>query len=127
MPTVTVKWELILEELKKLLDVAGIKKEIDDLKKAKFYQLPKEALDIVIKVIVAVEYIVTEIMAMSGEGSEKRKAVVKFLDDVFDLPFYLEPFDGIVFGMAVDAVVTALNTFLGKTWIKEAAAKISIP
>jgi len=34
------------------------------------------------------------------------------------VPFWLEPFDGIILGIAVDAIVAAANVFLNKQWGK---------
>ena len=44
-------------------------------------------------------------------GPEKRNAVVKIIDDLLKLPFYLEAFDGIVIGWIVDAIISAWNDF----------------
>jgi len=123
MPNIQLHWAEIYEKLKELLDLEKIKKEINDLKGIKIYRLPKELLDVAIAAISTAEYIVAEIMSMeSGGGDQKRKAVVKFLDDVFNVPFWLEPFDGILIGIGVDMTVTAINTFLNKQWGKSPMA-----
>ena len=39
------------------------------------------------------------------EGKEKRKALVKFIDDIIELPRVLEWFDGKIIGWVVSAIV----------------------
>lgn len=51
-----------------------------------------------------------------GTGMEKRAYVVKRLDDIVKLPWYLEPFDGPVFGMLVDLACGKLNLLVGHNW-----------
>ena len=54
-----------------------------------------------------VEHICNE-AGETGVGPEKKKAVVKFLDDVIQLPFYLEWLDGPAIGALVDLLVSWL-------------------
>lgn len=44
-------------------------------------------------------------------GSEKRNAVVKVIDDLLKLPFYLEALDGFLIGLLVDMAISAWNDF----------------
>ena len=46
-------------------------------------------------------------------GTEKKAAVVKRLDDLIKLPFYLEWVDDIVLSWIVDAACEKLNKFAG--------------
>lgn len=47
-------------------------------------------------------------------GAEKRASVVKRLDDMVKLPWYVEPFDGPAFGLLVDLVCEKLNMLTDK-------------
>ncbi|MBR4401338.1 MAG: hypothetical protein IKT09_06535 [Synergistes sp.] len=51
-----------------------------------------------------------------GTGMEKRAYVVKRLDEIVRLPWYLEPFDGPAFGMLVDLACNKLNLLVGHNW-----------
>lgn len=51
-----------------------------------------------------------------GTGMEKRAYVVKHLDDMVKLPWYLEPFDGPAFGLLVDLACDKLNLLVGHNW-----------
>ena len=51
------------------------------------------------------------------KDAEKKKALVKFLDDAIDLPFWAEPFDGLVLDLAIDGIVGYYNAKLGHGWI----------
>ena len=53
----------------------------------------------------------------SVTGKEKKDAVVGFLDGVLELPFFLEPLDGPVIGIAVDATVTFFNAKFNHAWL----------
>lgn len=46
-------------------------------------------------------------------GAEKRAAVIKKLDDMIQLPAYLEWMDDIIIARAVDYAVAALNKLTG--------------
>ena len=46
-------------------------------------------------------------------GAEKKAAVVKKLDDLIKLPFYLEWIDDIILGVLVDNACKVLNDFAG--------------
>lgn len=51
-----------------------------------------------------------------GTGAEKRAYVVKRLDDMVRLPWFLEPFDGPAFGLLVDMACDKLNLLMGHEW-----------
>ena len=51
-----------------------------------------------------------------GTGTEKRAYVVRRLDDMVRLPWFLEPFDGPAFGLLVDLVCDKLNLLAGHDW-----------
>jgi hypothetical protein len=60
----------------------------------------------------------------AGQGSAKRDAVVEFLDDVIQLPIYLEWLDGKLIGMAIDALIGWLNLTQGHDWY---ATEVKLP
>ena len=72
---------------------------------------------IVMEGVKAVEQIAIDLADLGISGSEKKRALVKFLDDCVDVPFFLEPLDGIIIGMAIDGIVAYYNAKLGHGWI----------
>lgn len=71
---------------------------------------------LVFEAIKKVEELAADITEVGG-GGEKKKAVQKFLDDAIDLPFWMEPLDGPVIGIVIDAVVLYYNTKIGHNWL----------
>ena len=62
----------------------------------------------------AVEQVMWAEKNLKGKtGAEKRKAVIKKLDDMIVLPSYLEWVDDIIIGKLVDMVCDKLNDFAG--------------
>lgn len=59
-------------------------------------------------------------------GAEKRAYVVKSLDELIRLPLWLEPIDGVIFGMLVDLICDRLNKKVGHVW-GDIAAKNVMP
>ena len=49
-------------------------------------------------------------------GADKRAYVVKTLDELIRLPLWLEPIDGVIFGMLVDLICDKLNARYGHIW-----------
>lgn len=65
----------------------------------------------------AVQMVMETERSIPGESSaEKRRYVVARLDDMVKLPWYLEPFDGPLFGLLVDMACEKLNLVLGHDW-----------
>ncbi len=105
MPFVKINQEKLWEGLNKLLDLAEIKEQIQSLKGLKF---GIEFISIIANLFGLAIKTVEEICLEAGEvgvGADKKKAVVKFLDGIIQLPFYLEFFDGPIIGVIVDIVV----------------------
>jgi len=76
------------------------------------------AVSIAMEAVVAVERLVADMAEITTPtGKEKREAVIKFIDDTVSLPFYLEPLDGIVVGIVIDAVVRSYNIKYGHGWL----------
>lgn len=57
-------------------------------------------------------------------GSDKRAYVIKALDELIRLPVWLEPFDGVIFGMLVDLICDRLNKKVGHVWGDIAAKNV---
>ncbi len=51
------------------------------------------------------------------QGKDKRDALVKFLDDCIELPFWAEPFDDNIIGTAIDGLVWWYNHKIGHDWL----------
>jgi hypothetical protein len=69
-----------------------------------------------VECIHVVEQIAADVDAV-GVGGAKRDAVVQFLDDTIKVPFYLEPIDGMIIGIGIDALVAWYNLKIGKGWL----------
>ncbi|MBR2208651.1 MAG: hypothetical protein IJ859_07595, partial [Synergistaceae bacterium] len=62
----------------------------------------------------AIEQVIWAERELKGKsGTEKKAAVIKKLDDLIKLPFYLEWVDDIVLSWIVDAACERLNKFAG--------------
>lgn len=49
-------------------------------------------------------------------GTEKREALVQFLDDMIKLPIYLEALDGPIIRILINLSVDKLNSYFGHDW-----------
>ncbi len=62
----------------------------------------------------AVEQVMWAERNLGGKtGAEKKAAVIKKLDELITLPFYLEWVDDVILGLLVDKACDALNNFGG--------------
>ncbi len=77
--------------------------------KAVFERIGNEALKRVLE---------AEAALPGATGAEKRDFVARRLDEMVKLPWWLEPFDGALFGLAIDVVCGALNESFGHRWQK---------
>lgn len=112
----SVNTEMLLDGLRKYFVEPEMQQYIDQLKEGSIVQKIKAALRLIPEAVAVAEKLVDDIGAV-GAGSEKKKAVVKFFDDVIEAPFWLEPFDDNIIGMVVDAVVGWYNLRIGKGWL----------
>lgn len=62
------------------------------------------ALYRLVKTLMAVAEEITDSVGEHIGNKEKHEFVVAWLDDIVQLPFYLEPFDNLLFGMAVNFI-----------------------
>jgi len=55
----------------------------------------------------------------AGTGKAKKDAIIHFLDESTDLPWYIDKtgIDSIIISSAIDAVITWFNAKMGKDWI----------
>ena len=105
MPLIKIDEEKLWEGLNSLLDLDEIKEKVHNLKGLKF---GIEFISIIASLFEIAIKTVEKICAEAGEvgvGAEKKKAVVKFLDSIIKLPFYLEFFDGPIISVIVDIAV----------------------
>lgn len=72
----------------------------------------------IINVVLAVEFSVKELADEIEDitGVEKREAAVQVLDELLDLPWYLEMVDGPAFEIILSIVVDMLNKYMGNDW-----------
>jgi hypothetical protein len=54
----------------------------------------------------------------TGSSQDKRNMAVKLLNDVIDIPFVPESLEGIVFGWAIDLIVSSFNRY-GHDWLSK--------
>lgn len=115
--------ELIKERVIELLEkYDGFKSTMDEAKEWDSLQdimiNARTFTDFVIDVVLAVELsandVVDEFEGISG--SEKRKAAARILDDLIDLPWYLEVIDGPAFEIMLSLIVEMLNKYMGHDW-----------
>jgi len=109
--------EKILEGLKEYFVTPKIQELVAQLGEVGVLKKITISVSIALQCIVVVERLALDLADMKISGSEKKKALVKFLDDAVDVPFWLEPIDGMIIGIAIDAAVGALNVTLGRQWI----------
>jgi len=83
----------------------------------------KEVYQFIIKVTLAVEIASDDIFDdVEGlKSKDKAEAAAQLLDDMVDLPFFLEAIDKPVFVMLISMAVQGLNSRFGKDWNLDAA------
>jgi hypothetical protein len=136
---VTIDKEKLVEGLKDAFDVGEFKDKFEDLKGFKFNPFNfgpdgkpegwdifirdgKLASEVFLQVIRTVERLCFE-AGQVASGADKLEAVAEFLDEIIQLPFYLEWADRPVIKMVITFLVNQLNALFGKDWIN----KIPIP
>lgn len=116
-----IKTEVLLAGIKEYAGYEEIKSKIDGITGA------SGILTKVVRGVALVPYIVAIVEGVyndvaevkTGGGNEKRKAVIKFIDDIIDAPWWIESFDDNLIGIAVDAIVGVFNIVKGKEWIEK--------
>jgi len=115
-----INYEMLLAYFEKNFDTdSSIRKEIMSLKETKvtLRSIPKVFNSMY---IISLGFIVcVEKMAQDAEvlqSADKKKAVVKYLEESIKFGFIAELFDGILIGMLIDQIVGLLNSELGHDW-----------
>ena len=116
----SVNVEKLKEGLKAYFADPEIAKKIQEIKDGNVFQKVVIGLSLVPDLVLLMEEISNDIEG-AVPGSEKRKVIVDFLDDVIDAPFWLEPFDDNIIGMAIDGLVLYYNTKIGHGWLAKVA------
>lgn len=122
MPSIDV--ELLKSKLKEYFEFSHLAQLIEQLKVS---GLKFSSLNILVMIInETVEMMEKVAYDIDGiaEGSDKRQAVVEFLDDIIKLPIWAEPFDGMIIGTLVDKTVKEWNDQDGKNWIEKILDKV---
>ncbi|MFA5376513.1 MAG: hypothetical protein WC455_12275 [Dehalococcoidia bacterium] len=130
MGNVTIDTAYLLGGLKGQVNIDELRAILKGCIGLHIFQLPKQLGLIIAWALAQVENMVEDVREMGDEaqyGSAKKDAVIKFFDTVIKLPFWLEPIDGPIIGLAVDAIIVALNLFLGKEWRKKITAPAVVP
>uniref|UniRef100_A0A6M3IV49 Uncharacterized protein n=1 Tax=viral metagenome TaxID=1070528 RepID=A0A6M3IV49_9ZZZZ len=127
-----VKYQVIIDAMKKYVDfetfnidvkdlTTNIKKIIDNVNTKFNLLVVLEASgdafstlnQLIQDLIIIIEKVQNE---MGGFDNDKKKALIKFLDDQIDLPFFFEWVDNKVIAQAIDAAVSYLNDEYGHNW-----------
>ena len=62
------------------------------------------------------DYVIRAKTDLALNGEEKKKVLIKFLDDRIELPWLAESLDNKLIGMVIDNVVEYYNEFIGNDW-----------
>jgi len=134
MASIDIDKQKILDELKKI-DYNEIVESLKKLKKewdwnpfdkdgdeyttawSEFKHNIELLSDLFERVVIAVEKIAPTVLDIASGGA-KLEATVQFLDEVVQLPFYLEWADAPVFRLLISLIVDKLNDKYGHDWAK---------
>lgn len=131
--SVTIDVDKLVNQMKELFDVPELQAKVKALKGVEFnpfkfgpdgtpvgwdifVQDTGMVTSIFLQVIKTAEKLTSEAGQVAA-GKDKLDAVVKFLDDIIQLPFYLEWADGPALKMIITYLVNLLNKVLGKDWL----------
>jgi len=110
--------ETLIKGLESYFDPEGdFKEDILSLKEGSFFDKIKTMIELVKEAIVVVEKLALDLGGLKA-GSEKKEAIVKWIDDCLELPWYAEFFDGKLAAAVIDATVLWYNKKLGNDWLK---------
>jgi hypothetical protein len=113
----TINMEKLIDGLRAYAETDKFKELCDGLKTGGILSKFAGVIPIATEAVHVVEKIAADVEGAGISGSEKREAVVTFLDGVLILPVWLEPFDGPLIGKVVDGVVAFYNTKIGHKWL----------
>ena len=111
--SVEINVQYLLDNLRKLITLPAIQEKIEAVKEAgNIFAWVIAVAEVAATAIKTVEKIVIDVSEV-GHGSEKRDAVVRFLDEVIEfrglVGKFIEQFDSTIFGYLVDFIVSLLN------------------
>ena len=112
----SINTEKLKAGLKDYFDNPEVAAKIEEIKDANILKKLVVGLSLIPDLVAIVEEIATDI-GDAVPGSDKRKVIVDFMDDVIKAPFWVEPFDDNIIGIAVDTVVLYYNTKIGHSWL----------
>jgi len=94
---------------------ADVLTDLSELKdQAKQVKGVKDALQILPAVIKKVEEVAGGIKLA---GAQKRELAIAVINKLVDIPWVPEAAEGALIGLAIDAIVSALNKLLGTSWL----------
>jgi len=83
---------------------------------AKAVKSMKDAFNILPEVIRKVEEVSADVKIA---GEQKKELAIYVLNRIIDVPWLPERVEAWLINMAIDAVIAALNRFLGKSWLSK--------
>ena len=124
MPKVTFNFTYFEAWLKSYTDIDVLKKEAKavfrGISEKNMFKKAHNALSFFDKVVTLVERAAIDFSNLESvdepTGKKKLDVAVKFLDDMIELPFYLEWFDGKAIKFLLSWTVGALNSHIGEGW-----------
>ena len=99
----------IVEDLKDLKDLKAEGKKVKDV---------KSALQIIPAVIKKVEEISKNVKLAS---SQKKELAVSVINRLVDIPWVPEAAEAVLIGLAIDAIIAAVNKWFGASWLAKLA------
>lgn len=112
-----VNTEQLLAGINQYAEVDRFKQIITEIQEASVLGKIVKAVTLVPLLVTVVEKVHYDLADIQATGKEKKEAVVKWIDDMIEVPFYIEPWDDNLISIAVDAVVGFYNIVKGKQWL----------
>jgi hypothetical protein len=113
MGIVSINVEKLLTGIREQFQTAEFEQAIAELKEG--FKISK-VLAVAFQAVMVCER-VAESAGELYSSEEKQEAVATFVDEVVQLPFFLEPFDGPFIKLAINTIVGWLNIIAGKKWL----------
>lgn len=107
----------LLDGIRTHFETPEMVKLIEDIQQGGLLHKFSVGIGLLIEGVKVVEHLAKDMADLGIAGSEKKKALVKYLDNIIKLPFYAEPFDGPILGLAVDGIVAYYNAKIGHGWL----------
>lgn len=116
-----IKTDLLVQELKNYFEASEFQLQFQGLADKSLAEKVAWGLSVGVPLVAGViEKIVLDLEHIGGAtGEQKKAALVKFLDDVIQLPMLLEPFDGMIIEWTVDLIIAQWNRLHGHEWFNK--------